>query len=86
MERRVDRGVRETLQTLAGSLRGSGAETSISQLLANHLDALVNFLTTEDPRPAKEEISDLFVNVPKDFATHEEDMKLLETETGLTCV
>lgn len=80
LERWVDRGVCETLQTLAGSLRESGAETSISQLLANHLDALVNFPTSEDPRLDKEEISHLFVNVPKDFATHEEDMKLLETE------
>lgn len=58
------------------SLRESGAETSILQLLANHLDALVNFPTSEDPR--LDHVASLLT--PQKTATHEEDVKLLETE------
>ncbi len=82
--RRVNRGILDMFQTLAGILGESEPEPSFSQLVHDHLSLLLKeferyFPTTKDPRTGKEWIRDPFVNKPgeSNLSAKEED-ELLE--------
>lgn len=82
--RRVNRGILDMFQTLAGILGETEPEPSFSQLVHDHLSLLLKeferyFPTTKDPRTAKEWIRNPFVNKPGEssMSVQEED-KLLE--------
>jgi len=89
--RRVNRGIFDTFQTLAGILEETEPEPPFSQLVHNHLSLLLKeferyFPTTKDPRTAKEWIRDPFVNKPREssLSMPEEDQLLeIENDGGL---
>ncbi|XP_059213683.1 SCAN domain-containing protein 3-like [Centropristis striata] len=82
--RRVNRGILDMFQTLAGILGETEPEPSFSQLVHDHLSLLLKeferyFPTTKDPRIGKEWIRDPFVNKPGESSmSMQEEDKLLE--------
>ncbi|XP_074472575.1 SCAN domain-containing protein 3-like [Sebastes fasciatus] len=92
--RRVNRGILDMFQTLAGILGETEPEPSFSQLVHDHLSLLLKeferyFPTTKDPRTAKEWIRDPFVNKPGEssMSVQEEDQLLeIANDGGLKSV
>jgi hypothetical protein len=81
--RRVNRGIFDMFQTLAGILGETEPEHSFSQLVHDHLSLLLKeferyFPTTKDPRTGKEWIRDPFVNKSGEssMSVQEEDQLL----------
>ncbi|KAK3525868.1 hypothetical protein QTP70_010922 [Hemibagrus guttatus] len=80
---RVNRGILDMFQTLAGILGETEPEHSFSQLVHDHLSLLLKeferyFPTTKDPRTGKEWMRDPFVNKPGEssMSVQEEDQLL----------
>ncbi|XP_070797156.1 SCAN domain-containing protein 3-like [Pituophis catenifer annectens] len=92
--RRVNRGILDMFQTLAGILGETEPERSFSQLVHDHLSLLLEkferyFPTTKDPRTGKEWIRDPFVNKPDEcsMSVQEEDQLLeIANDGGLKTV
>ncbi|CAI5671583.1 SCAN domain-containing protein 3 [Oreochromis niloticus] len=87
--RRVNRGIFDMFQTLAGFLEETLPEQSFSQLVQDHLSLLLKeferyFPITKDPRTDKEWIRDPFVNKPGESSLplQEEDQLLEITNDG----
>ncbi|XP_041840400.1 SCAN domain-containing protein 3-like [Melanotaenia boesemani] len=81
--RRVNRGIFDIFQTVAGILEETESEPSFSQLVHDHLSLLLNeferyFPTTKDPRTAKEWIRNPFLNKPgeSNMSVQEQDQLL----------
>ncbi|XP_042912693.1 SCAN domain-containing protein 3-like [Parasteatoda tepidariorum] len=82
--RRVNRGIFDMFQTLAGILGETEPEDSFSQLVHDHLSLLLKeferyFPTTKDPRTGKEWIRDPFANKSGESSlSMQEEDQLLE--------
>ncbi|XP_029372249.1 SCAN domain-containing protein 3-like [Echeneis naucrates] len=92
--RRVNRGILDMFQTLAGILCETESAPSLTKLVHDHLSSLLkeferNFPTSKDPRTAKEWIRDPFVNKPAEssMSVQEEDQLLkIANDGGLKTV
>ena len=81
--RRVNKGILDMFQTLAGILGETEPKPSFSQLVHDHLSLLLEefeqyFPTSKDTRTAKEWIRDPFVNKPSESMSVREEDQLLE--------
>ena len=82
-EQRVNNGILDMFQTLAGIFGETEPEPSFSKLVRDHLSLLLNeferyFPTTKDPRTGKEWIRNPFVSKPGEssMSVQEEDQLL----------
>ncbi|KAM9305440.1 protein FAM200B [Gastrophryne carolinensis] len=80
---RVNRGILDMFQTLAGILGETEPDHSFSQLVHDHLSLLLKefehyFPTTKDPRTGKEWIRDPFINKPGESSMSVQEEQLLE--------
>ncbi|XP_071037138.1 SCAN domain-containing protein 3-like [Parasteatoda tepidariorum] len=81
--RRVNRGIFDMFQTLAGILGETEPEDSFSQLVRDHLSLLLKeferyFPTTKDPRTGKEWIRDPFANKSGESSLSMQEDQLFE--------
>ena len=82
--RRVNNGILDMFQTLAGMLGETEPESSFSKLVRDHLSLLLKdfehyFPSTKDPRTGKERMRNPFVSKPDEFSVSvQEEDQLLE--------